>query len=125
MASGLASPSMTRGRGGAADTSQDLDAESASGLARLKKRDADIDQGVDAIGKTLDNLGQIAGAMKDEVTTLPLIVFFAIKYMCVCLCAVQVLTQGAKIERVENAMQKATEKQIVVNARQRKLVQSS
>jgi hypothetical protein len=40
-------------------------------------------------------------------------------------CAWQVVAQGAKIEKLESAMQRATEKQTVVTARQKKLVQST
>ena len=78
-----------------------MDAEAEAGMQRYKQKDAEIDEGVDAIGRQLDNLAGIASNMSEEVRS-----------------------QGAKIERVETAMQRATEKQTVVNARQKKLVQS-
>lgn len=65
-ASGLSSAGMVRGK----DSSQQLDAESAAGLAKLKDEDAEIDAGIDAISKTIDNLNNIAGQMKDEVSVL-------------------------------------------------------
>jgi hypothetical protein len=69
-ASGLSSSAMSRGK----DPSQQLDAESAAGLAKLKDADAEIDAGIDAISKTIDNLNNIAGQMKDEVSRS--IIFF-------------------------------------------------
>jgi hypothetical protein len=64
-ASGLSSGGMTN-RGKTADD-QKLDAESAAGLAKIKDTDAEIDAGIDAISRTIDNLNSIAGSMKDEV----------------------------------------------------------
>ncbi len=57
---------MVRGK----DSSQQLDAESAAGLAKLKDEDAEIDAGIDAISKTIDNLNNIAGQMRDEVRNI-------------------------------------------------------
>ena len=64
-ASGLTSAGMMgQGRN---DPSQALDDESAAGLAKLREQDAEIDAGIDQISRTIDNLTNIAGAMKDEV----------------------------------------------------------
>lgn len=63
-ASGLTSAGMTKGGRG---EDQELDDESAAGLQRLKDNDAEIDAGIDAISKTIDNLSSIANTMKDEV----------------------------------------------------------
>jgi len=95
-ASGLTSGGMM-GRGGRAD--EPLDEESAAGLQRLREKDAEIDAGIDAISRQMDNLNNIGNAMKDEV-----------------------LSQNAKLEKMEGNMQKTTEKQTVVNARQRYLL---
>ena len=47
---------------------EELDADSAAGLARLKARDADIDQSLGDVLRIVDNLDQIAGAMNEEVS---------------------------------------------------------
>ena len=49
------------------DPSQTLDEDSVAGLARLREQDAEIDAGIDQISRQIDNLTNIAGAMKDEV----------------------------------------------------------
>lgn len=74
-ASGLSSGGMTN-RGKTADD-QKLDAESAAGLSKIKDTDAEIDAGIDAISRTIDNLNNIAGSMKDEVR-------FFLLFFCVC-----------------------------------------
>ena len=71
--SGLSSAGMMGNRGGA---DQQLDTESAAGLAKLKEADAEIDAGIEAISRTIDNLGNIAGSMKDEVSLLNISTFF-------------------------------------------------
>lgn len=63
-ASGFTSTSMAGNGGG----EEELDPESAAGLAKLRATDEEINSGLDAIGKTIDNLGQIAATMKDEVS---------------------------------------------------------
>lgn len=78
---------------------QELDSESAAGLGRVKAQDQEIDDGLDSIARTLDKLGNIAGAINDETKT-----------------------QNKKLEKMENSMQKTQEKQTVVNARQRFLL---
>jgi hypothetical protein len=85
------------GRSKAAD--QALDAESAAGLARIKAEDAEINAGVDAIGRSLDTLGAIAHNIKSEV-----------------------VEQNSKLEKMDQLMSKTMEKQTVVNARQRYLL---
>lgn len=68
-------------------------------MARLREKDAEIDAGIDSISRTIDNLSSIGAAMKDEVNS-----------------------QNQKLEKIEGNMQKTTEKQTVVNARQRYLL---
>jgi hypothetical protein len=97
-ASGLSSGGMM----GRAGKKEELDPESVEGLAKIKADDAEIDAGLDQIGGVLDNLTGIAQAMQSEVST-----------------------QSSKLERMDNSMQLTAEKQSVVNARQKKLVQSS
>lgn len=63
--SGLTSTSLAGGRRGNAD--QELDAESAAGLARVKETDAEIDAGIDAISRTMDNIANLSSQMRDEV----------------------------------------------------------
>lgn len=97
-ASGLSSGGMM----GKAGKKEELDADSVEGLAKIKADDAEIDAGLDQIGNVLDNLTGIARGMHAEVSA-----------------------QTAKLERMDNSMQVTAEKQSVVNARQKKLVQSS
>jgi methyl coenzyme M reductase gamma subunit len=78
---------------------QALDEDSAAGLQKLRDKDAEIDAGIDQISRTIDNLTNIGAAMKDEV-----------------------MNQNAKLEKIDGNMQKTTEKQTVVNARQRYLL---
>ncbi len=96
-ASGLTSSSMTRKGGAPSD--QDLDDESAAGLKQLKDNDAEIDAGIDAISRTIDNLSGIAATMKDET-----------------------LAQMDKLDRIDDRMDRVTTKTTVVNARQRYLL---
>jgi hypothetical protein len=96
-ASGLTSTGLAgRGRDSA---DQQLDEDSAAGLAKIKETDAEIDQGIDQIANTLDRVANIAGAMKEETAK-----------------------QNAKLEKMDEKMQRATEKQTIVNARQRYLL---
>uniref|UniRef100_A0A7S3HCT8 t-SNARE coiled-coil homology domain-containing protein n=1 Tax=Spumella elongata TaxID=89044 RepID=A0A7S3HCT8_9STRA len=88
-ASGFSSAAMM----GKQDPDQDLDEESAAGLSRLRQNDSEIDSGVAQLSRTIDTLGSIGAAMKDEV-----------------------LSQNAKLERMENSMQRGTEKQVGVNS---------
>lgn len=78
---------------------QQLDDESAAGLARLKSKDAEIDAGIDAISRTIDNLGNLAGQMKEET-----------------------MIQNAKLDKIDAQMEKTHQKSTVVNARQRYLL---
>lgn len=73
---------------------QILDEESAEGLKEVERDDAEIDAGIDSIDSSLDRLNIIAGHMKDET-----------------------IIQNKKLEKMENAMQTAGEKQSVVNNR--------
>ena len=47
-----------------------MDPESAAGMARLESKDAQIDQGLDALGRSIDNIHSISNAMKQEVRIL-------------------------------------------------------
>lgn len=76
-----------------------LDAESAAELQKVTDNDMEINAGIDQIGRTIDSLNNIAGSMKDE--------------------AVQ---QENKLQSMDDKMQRTTEKQTVVNARQRYLL---
>lgn len=75
---GLTSTSLTGGRRGAAD--QELDAESAAGLARVKETDAEIDAGIDAISRTMDNIANLSSQMRDEVCIFALQFFLIILF---------------------------------------------
>lgn len=90
-ATGLMSGSMMGKKKGA---DQELDAESAAGLREVERDAREIDDGIDEIGNSIDQLHTMAGHMKEEVDT-----------------------HNKKLERMENAMQKAGEKQVVVNKR--------
>jgi hypothetical protein len=78
---------------------QELDAKSAAGLQKLQDNDAEIDAGIGAIDASLGRLGNIAGQMKDEA-----------------------VIHSNKLDQMDTKTAKATEKQTVVNARQRHLV---
>lgn len=90
-ASGLTSSAMNRG--GKKDD-QDLDPESAAGLAKIKAQDSEINDGLDNISRALDKIGNIAGSINDETKA-----------------------QNKKLEKMEGSMQNTMEKQTVVNAR--------
>ena len=99
-ATGLTSAGMI-GRG-KKSSDQDLDEDSAAGLARLKSNDQEIDDGIDKISGILDNLTGIASNMNSEVKL-----------------------QAGKLDSIESGMNHTTEKQTIVNARQKKLLSSS
>eukprot|EP01034_Spumella_vulgaris_P027559 gene27559-34298_t len=86
-ASGLTSSKMS-GKNGPSD--QDLDDESAAGLNKLKENDAEIDAGIDAISRTIDNLSGIAATMKEET-----------------------LNQMDKLDKIDNRMDSVTTKTTV------------
>jgi hypothetical protein len=89
-ASGLSSTGGRKGK-------EELDEESKAGLKRVQANDRQIDDGINAISSTLDNISGIAGQMKEET-----------------------VSQNKKLEQIENNIQKASEKQAVVNARQKR-----
>jgi hypothetical protein len=64
-ASGLSSSSMV-GKGRTAKD-QELDEESAAGLKKVQDNDAEINAGLNAIDKIVENLGNLSVAMKEEV----------------------------------------------------------
>ena len=78
---------------------EDLDAESAEGLAQLKANDKEIDQGLDQISSALDRLANISTAMNVETKQ-----------------------QTDKLGRIDTNMQKTADKTTVVNARQKHLL---
>lgn len=85
--------------GGGKDKDDDLDEDSRRGLAKVKQNDAEIDEGIDEIAKGLDKLDQIASHMNAEVRV-----------------------QNAKLDKMDNTMQKVAEKQTYVNAQARQLL---
>jgi hypothetical protein len=97
--SGFSNGGMLRGK---KDADQELDEESAAGLAAVKAKDAEIDAGIAVLANTVDNLDKIAKTMGDETKN-----------------------QNRRLEQIENKMQKVTEKTTVVNARQVKLLGSN
>jgi hypothetical protein len=78
---------------------EDLDGESAEGLAQLKANDKEIDQGLDQISTALDRLANISTAMNVETKQ-----------------------QTDKLARVDTNMQRTADKTTVVNARQKHLL---
>lgn len=81
---------------------QKLDDASAAGLARLQDKDAKIDQGIDRLDHTIDNIAAISSAMKHEVAH-----------------------QNEKIGHLAGDVQKSSEKHRDVNARQRHILNSN
>lgn len=75
---------------------QELDEASAAGLARLKAKDADIDRGLDEISTAVDRIGAMAREIHSEAKN-----------------------STAKIDVIESKLQRANEKQTVVNSRLR------
>ena len=78
---------------------EELDADSAEGLAQLKANDKEIDQGIDSISSALDRLAGISSAMNSETRS-----------------------QTDKLSRVDQAMSRTADKTTVVNARQKHLL---
>jgi hypothetical protein len=62
-ASGLSSGGGRRGK----EKEEELDEDSKAGLRRVQANDREIDQGINSISNTLDNITGIAGHMKEEV----------------------------------------------------------
>lgn len=118
------------GTGGSRKGKEELDEESKAGLQRVQANDREIDQGINSISNTLDNLTGIAGQMKEEVYSLltSLVVFFSFiarndRNMLLFSCRYfvkQTQSQNKKLEQIENNIQKASEKQAVVNVRQKR-----
>ena len=78
---------------------EDLDPDSAEGLAQLKANDKEIDQGIDSISNALDRLAGISSAMNAETRS-----------------------QTDKLSRVDDNMSRTADKTTVVNARQKHLL---
>lgn len=93
--SGLSSSRMA-GKPAAED---ELDEDSAAGLAQLKANDAEIDQSMDRVGAALDRIGNIASQMGSEARS-----------------------HTDKLERVNDSMTKTSDKTSVINARQKHLL---
>jgi hypothetical protein len=87
-----------RKKGGKAEE-EELDEESKQGLARIKASDGEIDAGIDAIARTMDNITNMAAAMREET-----------------------LNQNDKLEKMDRLMDTSMQKQTIVNARQRQLL---
>ena len=81
------------------DANKGLDAETAADMRDIRNADAEIDEGIDAISRTIDNLGSLAGTIRDEA-----------------------VSQQASLEQMEKNMDNAQTKQTVINARQRYLL---
>ena len=90
--SGLSSTSGRNGKKG-----ESLDEESRLGLERVKANDADIDQDLDDINNAIAGLGNVASQMRDEA-----------------------IIHNNKLERLDENMGKAADKQNVVNSRQKR-----
>ena len=93
--SGLSSARMGATKG----KDEELDEDSAAGLAQLRANDAEIDEGMDRIGNAIDRIAGLAGAMGQESKS-----------------------QTAKLEAIDNSMTKTSDKTTVVNARQKFLL---
>ena len=78
---------------------EQLDEDSAAGLAGLKATDAEIDQGLDRISNAIDRIGNIAAAMGQEARS-----------------------HTDKLEKINESMVKTADKTTVVNARQKHLL---
>ena len=78
---------------------EELDEDSAAGLAQLKASDQEIEQGMDNVSLALDRLANIGTAMGEETRK-----------------------QTSKLERIDGQMQKTADKTTVVNARQKHLL---
>jgi hypothetical protein len=78
---------------------EDLDPDSAEGLAQIKANDKEIDEGIDSISNALDRLAGISGAMNAETRS-----------------------QTDKLSRVDDNMSRTADKTTVVNARQKHLL---
>lgn len=102
LATGLTSGGMMSKQTLFPDASQELDEASASRLERVKQTDADIDDSVEQLARTIDNLSHIAGAMGAEARH-----------------------QNAKIGKIDKKLTHVNEKQIVVNARMKSLLKHS
>jgi hypothetical protein len=78
---------------------EELDPESAEGLAQLKANDREIDQGLDQISGALDRLANISSAMNSETKQ-----------------------QNDKLTRIDTSMSRTADKTTVVNSRQKHLL---
>jgi predicted double-glycine peptidase len=81
-----------RKKGGKAEEEEEeeLDEESKQGLARIKASDGEIYAGIDAIARTMDNITNMAAAMREET-----------------------LNQNDKLEKMDQLMDTSVQKQMV------------
>ena len=91
---GLVSSRMANSR-----AEEDLDPDSAEGLAQIKANDKEIDEGIDSISNALDRLAGISSAMNAETRS-----------------------QTNKLSRIDDNMSRTADKTTVVNARQKHLL---
>ena len=97
----MAQSGLSSARMGGANKAKDdeLDEDSAAGLAQLRANDAEIDEGMDRIASAIDRIGGLAAEMGKESKG-----------------------QAAKLENIDGFMSKTADKTTVVNARQKFLL---
>ena len=95
----MAQSGLSSARMGGKNKDDELDEDSAAGLAQLRANDAEIDEGMDRIGNAIDRIGNLANAMGQESKA-----------------------HTAKLESIDTVMSKTSDKTTVVNARQKFLL---
>jgi hypothetical protein len=94
--SGLSNARMA---GGSKAKDEELDEDSAAGLAQLRANDAEIDEGMDKVSSALDRIANIASSIGSEANT-----------------------QTSKLKNIDSQMSKTADKTTIVNARQKHLL---
>lgn len=104
-----------------------LDEESAAGMTRLREKDVRIDEGIQAIDRSVDNIAAISTAMKNEVRWLILIITGnnCIMFTFFSFYIVKVTHQSQKLDKLDKDMEVNAEKHRKVNARQRFLLNTN
>ena len=92
--SGLSNARMAGGK-----KDDELDEDSAAGLAQLRANDAEIDEGMDKVSSALDRIANIATNIGAEAGS-----------------------QTSKLKNIDSQMTKTADKTTVVNARQKHLL---
>eukprot|EP00605_Chrysophyceae_sp_TOSAG23-4_P002251 GSChrysophyteH1.ASY1.ANO1.2495.1 assembled CDS len=96
----MAQSGLSNARMGAGKSSEEeLDEDSAAGLAQLRANDAEIDEGMERIGAAIDRIGNLASAMGSEARS-----------------------HTDKLETIDKSMTKTSDKTTVVNSRQKFLL---